>query len=423
MKMPKSILLLLLASLVLACGGGTTESFDSSVTDLENLDLTDTALGDIDVSDDVPVDVAVDVAIDVAVDVDVAPADIADIEDIFDGVPPTVLSNTPMDGATEVAFGAPITVSFSEAMSPQSITAVTFTLKKGTVVVSGDATCGGVTAIFQPTVALEPMVLYTATITTGATDLAGNAIAMDHVWSFTTWTEESQAMGQEVVPLLSSSNFAILASAAITNIPTSMITGDIGLTPDAGANISGFSGPATCPELVGKMYAVDASGPACALIDPTLLAEAKADAGIAFVNARAAVRGTPQSVSGNLNGLTLYPGLYESGSSLEISPAGFLYLDAQGDGNAIFIIRSATSITTEATSEVVLTNDAKASNIYWTAGSSVTLGVNSIMKGTILAGTSISLQTGANLEGRALNQGPAAEAITLDSCTITVPTP
>lgn len=194
-------------------------------------------------------------------------------------------------------------------------------------------------------------------------------------------------------------------------------------TPDAGANISGFSAPLTCPEVTGTIYAVDLTGPACAVADPVRLATAKVDAGIAFMNATAAVRGTPQAISGNLNGLTLYPGLYESGSSLQISPAGMLYLDAQGDGNAIFIIRSATSITTEEASQVVLTNAAKANNVFWTAGSAVTLGTNSIMKGTLIAGTAISILTGANLEGRALNQGTAAAAVSLDSCSITVPSP
>lgn len=235
-------------------------------------------------------------------------------------------------------------------------------------------------------------------------------------------TFEPQTVVQESVSLGNSSNFAILASAEITNIATSSITGDVGLTPDSGSNISGFSEPINCPEITGTIYVVDASGPACAVIDPTLLTDAKTDAEIAFADARDAARGTPQSVSGNLNGLTLYPGIYESGTTLEISPGGVLYLDALGDSTAVFIIRSETSITTEDTSEVVLTNGAKASNVYWTAGSSVTLGTYSIMKGTIIAGTSISLLTGSNLEGRALNQGASAEAITLDSCTITVPT-
>jgi hypothetical protein len=98
-------------------------------------------------------------------------------------------------------------------------------------------------------------------------------------------------------------------------------------------------------------------------------------------------------------------------------------LDAQGDANAVFVIRSATSITTLGTSQIVLSGGAKASNVFWTAGSAITLGTGSIMKGSLLAGTAITLQTGANLEGRALNQGAAAAAITCDSCTITVPTP
>ncbi len=348
--------------------------------------------------------------------------DVADVGEGVDGAAPVITSTTPANGATAVAFNAPITATFSEAMGPLTI-ATAFTLKKGETVVPGTATCADGTAIFTPTAPLEPTTLYSATISTAARSLAGKALAGDRVWTFTTWTQEAQAVLQVVVPLGSTSAFAILASAAITNIPTSSITGDIGLTPDAGSNISGFSEPATCPEVTGKVYAVDATGPACALIDPVLLLTAKTDAGIAFTNARAAVRGTPQAISGNLNGLTLYPGLYESGTSLQISPGGFLYLDAQGDANAVFIIRSETSITTEATSEVVLTGDAKAANVYWTAGSSVTLGTNSIMKGTLVAGTSISLLTGAHLEGRALNQGASAEAITLDSCTITVPSP
>lgn len=93
----------------------------------------------------------------------------------------------------------------------------------------------------------------------------------------------------------------------------------------------------------------------------------------------------------------------------------------QGDPNAVFIIRSATTITTAGTSQVVLTKGAKAANVFFTAGTAVTLGTNSIMKGTLLAGTAISLLTGANLEGRALNQGAAAEAVTVDSCTMKLP--
>ena len=217
---------------------------------------------------------------------------------------------------------------------------------------------------------------------------------------------------QEVVPLGTASQFALISSSDITNIPTSSITGDVGITPGVRSSISGL----TAPEVSGTIYASDDAAPV-----PAMLIAAKNDAEAAYLNAVAAVRGTPTPAEGNLNGLTFTPGLYNSGSSIEISPGGFLYLDAQGDANAIFVIRSATSITTEATSEVVLTGSAKAKNIYWVAGSAITLGTNSKMKGTLIASTSISLLTGARLDGRALIQRAAAGQISLDQNTIVVP--
>lgn len=321
--------------------------------------------------------------------------------------------------------GKIITATFSMAMDAATINATTFTLAPagGVALIPASVTYDALTNVATLTTssALIADALYAVSISTAVTSATGVPIACPYAWSFKTITPA--AIGQMPVPLGSAANFVILASAAITNIPTSAITGDVGLTPDSGSNISGFDQPLTCPEVTGTVYAVDAAGPACALIDPVLIQNAKNDAEIAFLNARAAVRGTPTAISGDLNGLTFAPGLYESLTSLEISPGGFLFLDAQGDVNAVFIIRSETTITTQSTSQVVLAGGAKANNVYWTAGSAVTLGTNSIMKGTMIAGTSISLLTGANLEGRALNQGAAAESITLDQATITLPLP
>jgi hypothetical protein len=153
-----------------------------------------------------------------------------------------------------------------------------------------------------------------------------------------------------------------------------------------------------------------------------MLDAARADALSAYGDAtNLTVRGTPTSISGDLNGLTLAPGLYESGSSIQISPGGILYLDGQGNANAVFVIISANTITTESTSAVVLAGSAQAKNVFWAAGSAITLGTNSTMKGTLIAGTSISLLTGASLQGRALIQGSQAGSITLDSNTIVLP--
>ena len=346
---------------------------------------------------------------------------------LADITPPTVVSVNPLDTSVAICINKTVTATFSEAMDPLTLSTATVKLAPSsdlnatvTAVVTYD-TVNHIASI-NPSANLAASTAYTATVVgaaSGAKDLAGNALVSDKVWQFTTGTCECQLP----VPLGTSSNFAILASAAITNIPTSIITGDVGLTPDTGSGITGFSSPGSCPEIVGRLFAVDAAGPACALIDATLLSNAKTDALAAFVNANNAARGTPTPISTNLAGLTLYPGLYQSGTTLDFSAGGSLTLDAQGDANAVFVIRSATAITTLSTSQVVLSGSAKASNVFWIAGSAITLGANSIMKGTMVASTAITLQTGANLEGRALNQGAAAAAIACDACTITVPTP
>jgi hypothetical protein len=165
-----------------------------------------------------------------------------------------------------------------------------------------------------------------------------------------------------------------------------------------------------------EIYAADDAGSV-----PSMLIQAYNDAGAAYLDAVSASRGTPTSISGDLNGLTLAPGLYESGTSIQISPGGILYLDALGNANAVFVILSATSITTESTSEVVLEGGAQAKNIFWAAGSAITLGTNSIMKGTLIASTSISILNMANLNGRALIQSASAGQISLSQNIIVLP--
>lgn len=319
-----------------------------------------------------------------------------------DAVRPTVISSVPLDGATGVAIDLNPTATFSEAMDPTRTSA--FTLQHGSTFVAGVVTYVGETVSFTAP-DLLPGTLYTATITTGARDLADNTLPTNYVWTFTT----GASAGQLTVPLGTAARFALLSHSAITDIPTSSITGDVGLSPGVRSSITGLLDGDGQVAAGYAIYASDDADPV-----PAMLIAAKADAKTAFDSARAAARGTPASISGDLNGLTLAPGLYESGTSIEISPAGSLYLDAGGDANAVFIIRSATTITTESTSEVVLQGNAQARNIFWTAGSAMTLGANSTMKGTLIAGTSISLETGARLDGRALIQGSAAGQISLD---------
>ncbi|MBC8017340.1 MAG: Ig-like domain-containing protein, partial [Verrucomicrobia bacterium] len=104
-----------------------------------------------------------------------------------DTILPTVSSTVPVSAATGVATNSSVTATFSEAMDPSTITIpATFTVKQGaTTVVPGTVTYSGVTAVFTPTSTPLAAGLYTATITTAAKDLGGNALAVNKVWSFT----------------------------------------------------------------------------------------------------------------------------------------------------------------------------------------------------------------------------------------------
>jgi hypothetical protein len=100
--------------------------------------------------------------------------------------PPTVATTDPLNAATGVAFDQKIAATFSEAMDASTITTATFTVMQGTSFVSGTVSYSGTTAIFAPSSNLQANTKYTATITTGAKDLAGNSLTSSYVWSFTT---------------------------------------------------------------------------------------------------------------------------------------------------------------------------------------------------------------------------------------------
>jgi hypothetical protein len=315
-----------------------------------------------------------------------------------DNVAPTVSSTNPQNGATGVAV---ITASFNEAMNPSTITTATFAMSgPGVTPVTGTVAYNASSDIasFTPSSALTPSTTYTATITTGVKDVAGNALASNHVWSFTS----SATTGNQASPTLGGAGaFVVLAGSTVTSTGASGLIGDLGVSP--GTAVTGFP-PAT---LAGTIHAGDATS-AVAMTDLTA----------AYYDAAGRTLG-PVTVAGNLGGLTLPPGLYKSTSSLSIS-SGDLTLDAQGDGNAVFIFQMASTLTTTSGRAVVLSGGAKASNVFWQVGSSATLGTTSGFKGTILANQSITLSTGATLNGRALAR---IGAVTLAGSAVVMPTP
>jgi hypothetical protein len=196
----------------------------------------------------------------------------------------------------------------------------------------------------------------------------------------------TQTTTQAAVALAGASNFAILAGSAVSNTGATTITGDLGLSP--GTSIGGFP-PGI---LTGTEHINDATAN-----------QAKTDLTSAYNDAVGRVATDIVTLSGNIGGLTLTPGLYKSTSSLAIS-SGDLTFDAKGNPNAVFIIQIASTLTTTSGRKVILSGGASASNIFWQVGSSATFGTTSVMKGTILAMQSITFNTGASLDGRGLTR-------------------
>lgn len=315
-----------------------------------------------------------------------------------DTAPAVVSSTNPANGATGVAV---ITATFSEAMNASTINASTFVVKgPGVTPVAGSVAYNGTSyiATFTPSSSLPLNTAFTATITTGAKDAAGNAMASNYVWNFSSATATA---GQASVVLSGAGTFAVLGGSTVTNTGATSVTGDLGLSP--GTAVTGFP-PGT---MTGSSH----------FGDPTA-AQAQLDLTIAY-NDAAGRTVDPVTVAGNIGGLTLPPGLYKSTSSLAIS-SGDLTLDAQGNANAVFIFQIASTLTTTSGRQVILSGGAKASNIFWQVGSSATLGTTSVFKGTIMANQSITLNTGASLEGRALAR---IAAVVLAGNAIVRPTP
>lgn len=205
----------------------------------------------------------------------------------------------------------------------------------------------------------------------------------------------SHSWSAEIIVLGAAQDFAVLGGSTVTNTGSTVIVGNLGLSP--GSAVTGFP-----PGMLvsGTVHINDA-----------LSIQAHTDAFAAFTQI-AGEAGVINLTGVDLGGLTLVPGVYHFDSSAQLT--GALNLNTGGDPNAAFHFQIGSTLTTAANSTVNLLGllAGAAANIFWSVGSSATLGTDTAFEGNIVALQSITFNTGADLNGRAL---AVNGAVTLDA--------
>ncbi|RPI04387.1 MAG: DUF3494 domain-containing protein [Ignavibacteriae bacterium] len=225
---------------------------------------------------------------------------------------------------------------------------------------------------------------------------------------------KSALVSASSVPLGSVSTFTVLGATTVTNDGASLITGNLGVSP--GTAITGFQpiplnsimGPGTVTAGLGIVNGtIYAGGP--------VAAQAHNDAVIAYNYLVAQVPNTIYSGVTQLDGLTFTPGVYNFAPSANLQVNGTLYLDFQGNSDALFIFQTGSTLVTMAGSNVIAINTnsqtCSGSNVYWAVGSSATIDGAQFI-GTVIATTTITMTSGATVSGKILALNGAVTMIT-----------
>ena len=369
-----------------------------------------------------------------------------------DLVAPQVSVTNPIDGAKNVPVNKKINATFTKPMDPLTVTTLTFTVTDGANEVLGTVNYDVPSniATFSPLSPLAVGTTYTATVSDGAKDLAGNKLASGVVangWTFTTSSDQAPAF---VISMGLAEPFAIAATAGVTNTltaPVTHINGDVVLTPDDTCNAVAVDGAGGFGLCGGAAPVINGTVITKTFPDTTSAAAVKAALNAAYLSitppAGPPAVGTlgggvniagPTTLGGLKGGVLVKgtnwftPGVYKSGTSILIT--GDLTLDGEGDGNAMFVFQSASTLKTAdgapfpgARTRILLINGAKASNVWWQVGSSATFGLYSESQGNVLAAFDITFNTGATSCGRSMAGAwvGGAGAFVFDSNVISIP--
>ena len=209
----------------------------------------------------------------------------------------------------------------------------------------------------------------------------------------------------------------ILAMSGISTVPTSAITGDLGVSPAAATAITGFPLTAdasnvfsTSPQVTGKIYASDFAPPT-----PSNLTTAISDMQTAFTDAAGRAPKATELGAGDIGGMTLTPGVYKWGTGLLVPTDVTL----AGSATDVWVLQIAQGLTLSNAAKVKLSGGALPKNVFWQVSGGAELGTTSHLEGIILCQTAINLHTGASVNGRLFAQ----TAVTLDGSTVVAPAP
>jgi uncharacterized protein YjdB len=225
------------------------------------------------------------------------------------------------------------------------------------------------------------------------------------------------------VDLGEAGKFAVLSKAAITNVPLSIITGEVGISPAAGSFITGL----TCPEVTGStsfpIHVPSGASRPCDVVDPSYLTTVIGNMQTAYTAAQAQPNGVGPFLNlggGTLIAQTLNPGVYTWGSNVLVTDD--LTLDCLGNSSAVFVfqILSGGKLEISAGKKIILAGNCQAENIFWAVEGLTNLLAGAHLEGTVLgspATSEITLITGATVNGRLLGE----KTIALDQNIVTIP--